>query len=621
MATSYNKSRWYLLSVLTVGLVFLLSGCGDKQTAAESKSENKDVSSSGTTVAGAERPTREARSIADLIKEAELDKDKQKFIWDAEHMTFLIEAHFGKPLMGDIANGTVDSFESWLTDDFEGSHFVDGWQKTVTHIGITEKRRGEGHSMEKAGGMQMVEEMKEHIADFKKMKKVKFQLLKIWNPSKDLKNWDTLAYVNFIGSSAEGKPLEYLGIHRFGVQIEDFSNAKEQVIAGHNISSWKIEKEVFRTAGGSLMKEITSNVGLDQILLDDNWTIAPDEADQYRFQMAISDFNMDGWLDVVVFDGEKPPLMYANQGGEKFIEVSKELGVKEHMPEDPEGAPFSYMTGFIDYDNDGDPDLLAGHRFYRNDGDRFVDVTKESNLTFRQEPMGLTPIDYDLDGDLDLYVLYQSAPEEAKKTEHVPWVGDNEGGGLNILWQNQGDGSFVDVTLESNAGGGLRHSFAATWFFYDDDHFPDVYIANDFGENMLLRNKGDGTFEDVTIKSGSGDYATSMGVSSGDLDNDGHDELYVANMFSKMGRRIIEQIEKSDYPEGIYEQIVGSCAGNRLYRMAGPDDPFKDLSEDLGINGVGWAYAPAMVDVDQDGLLDLYAATGFLSFERGKPDG
>ncbi len=139
--------------------------------------------------------------------------------------------------------------------------------------------------------------------------------------------------------------------------------------------------------------------------------------------------------------------------------------------------------------------------------------------------------------------------------------------------------------------------------------------------NVLLRNNGDGTFLDVTDGTGLGDFATSMGVAAGDLDNDGHDELYVANMFSKMGRRIIAHVDEEDYPEGVYEQILGSCAGNRLYGAPNAEGAHPERSDDAGVNGVGWAYAPAMVDLDGDGLLDLYATTGFMSFDRETPDG
>ena len=138
---------------------------------------------------------------------------------------------------------------------------------------------------------------------------------------------------------------------------------------------------------------------------------------------------------------------------------------------------------------------------------------------------------------------------------------------------------------------------------------------------MLLHNRGDGTFEDVTIKTGTGDFATSMGVAAGDLDNDGLPELYVANMYSKMGRRIIAQVTAKDYPDGIYEQILGSSAGNRLYNAVSNKQRSSETGEQLHVHDIGWAYAPAMVDLDGDGWLDLYASTGFMSFNRNKPDG
>ena len=91
-------------------------------------------------------------------------------------------------------------------------------------------------------------------------------------------------------------------------------------------------------------------------------------------------------------------------------------------------------------------------------------------------------------------------------------------------------------------------------------------------------------------------------------------------MYSKMGRRIIAQVAEGDYPGGIYQQIRGSCAGNRLYwRRDG--DLFRERSEDVGVNAVGWAFAPAITDFNNDGWLDLYAATGYHSFDRRKPDG
>ncbi len=228
--------------------------------------------------------------------------------------------------------------------------------------------------------------------------------------------------------------------------------------------------------------------------------------------------------------------------------------------------------------------------------------------------------DFDGDGLLDLYIVNQKGFRQRPPGKR-PWVGDPHAGTENHLWHNEGGGRFRDITAEANAGGGRHQTFAGASLFLDDDPFPDLYLANDFGANVLLRNRGDGTFEDVTAGSGTGDFSTSMGVSAGDLDNDGRTELYVANMYSKMGRRIIANVGPDDYPPGLYDMIRGSLAGNRLYRLAGDGAEYEEVSEKLGVNQVGWAFAPAMVDLDADGWLDLYATTGFNSADRNKPDG
>ena len=127
----------------------------------------------------------------------------------------------------------------------------------------------------------------------------------------------------------------------------------------------------------------------------------------------------------------------------------------------------------------------------------------------------------------------------------------------------------------------------------------------------MLRNRGDGTFEDISQSTGVADYATSMGVAAGDVDNDGLPELYVANMYSKMGRRIIAHVEEDDYVRRYPRTDQGSLRWQpALSPRCRRTNAIEDLSTDLGVNGIGWAFAPAMVDLDNDGLLDMYATDG-----------
>ena len=383
------------------------------------------------------------------------------------------------------------------------------------------------------------------------------------------------------------------------------------------LSRWVMLREIQRTSPQPLFAEVTAAWQLDRLSPPDNWSLTPAEVLQYRFQMAASDFDNDGHIDLAVAALGSPPLLLHGRSTTGFHDVARQTGL---VVEGRHDTLNNFAAAWIDYDNDDWPDLLLGNRLYHNQkGKSFVDVTLASGLGFLPECMGCLVTDYDCDGRLDLYVLYQK-PLSSDPRGREQWV-DETGSGLeNQLWRNEGRGKFRNVTRRAKAGGGRRHTHAAAWFFLDDDHLPDLYLANDFGRNIVLKNQPGGFFVDVSQQSGANGFATSMGVAAGDLDNDGSTDIYVSNMYSKMGRRIIGQVGEDDYPPGVFHQIQGSCAGNRLYRSTS-QQTFSEISQAAGVNAVGWAYAPVLADFDTDGRLDIYATTGFLSFDRRKPDG
>ena len=548
------------------------------------------------------------------IRDAELDPAKQKLIWDTEHLAFEIEHRFGKPFI----KALIEKDESWLIaairEGFQGIVLDSSAGKLRRHGPITEVRRDRESSTKRVDATGLAQSLLALVEDFQRVERGRLRVLKIDQLTEETNRCRVKLLVTAFGTNELGGPIVLESEHEVECRLGDETKIGHKAI----VDRWQIVSQTVRSSRRFLMQEVTQQVGFADLPLTDNWKQPARDAHQYRYQLAVEDFDRDGYLDIAIARVGKPPLLLRSIAGRRFEDVASSLGVGSAQSS---GRRQAELAVWFDYDNDGFPDLLLGDRLYHNvAGQEFVDVTVLSGLEFGEHPMGCVVADYDCDGLLDLYILFQASPGQ-HVSQKAPWVGDNEAGAENQLWRNVGRGRFRNVTHESGASGGRRNTFAASWFFCDADRFPDLYIANDFGNNVLLRNRGDGSFEDISQPSGTSDFATSMGVATGDLDNDGVSEIYVANMYSKMGRRIIGQVCAEDYPAGLFAQIQGSCAGNRLYRTTGQRGRYQEVSDEMGVNAVGWAHAPAMADLDGDGWLDLYSTAGFLSFDHKKPDG
>ncbi len=540
----------------------------------------------------------------------ELDKQKQKQIWSSEHVTFKIETHFGKPFVEVLKSRDRKRLMEFFQPDCRGKVFSAATGETRQASVVSETRiQSDGHPGKEADRNSIVDRLLDSIGEIHEVERGRLRVLEIELQEGSQEDWQTRLLLTCRGRNSDGHLVAFRGEHDVVFRFAKVDGIEEEPV----VAGWETVSQGIRKAPGPLLEEVTEIVGLDRVDLVDNWKRPAEVRNTYNFQMAVADFDQDDYLDIAVASGSTTPILLRSQEGRKFEDIAESVGLKRWF------APTT-LVSWIDFDNDGFPDLLMGDRLYHNiRGERFEDVTAASGLRIGFDPMGCVVADYDCDGLLDVYILYQTAT--SPPTEKSPWVGDRLTGVKNQLWRNEGNGRFLDVTDSSAVHGGKRLTFAAAWLFYDDDHLPDLYVANDFGHNVLLRNRGDGSFEDVTTTAACGDFATSMGVTSGDINNDGTTEIYVANMYSKMGRRIIGNVCADDYPAGIYGQIQGSCQGNTLYSRATGKTQFRQIGDQLGVNEVGWAFAPAMADFDNDGWLDLYAATGYHSFERKKPDG
>ena len=199
--------------------------------------------------------------------------------------------------------------------------------------------------------------------------------------------------------------------------------------------------------------------------------------------------------------------------------------------------------------------------------------------------------------------------------EPVPYH-DAENGGRNLLFRNEGDWKFNDVT---NATGlnvqNNRFSFAATWMDFDRDGDPDLYVANDYGRNNFYRNNA-GIFTEISAALGVEDMSAGMSATWTDVNRDGNLDVYVSNMFSAAGNRIAfhDQFKPGVDPSTL-QGFRRHARGNTLYLGSDNAGPFQDASEDMGVFMGRWAWGSRFVDFDQDGWEDLVVANGFITTE------
>ena len=411
------------------------------------------------------------------VDEVVLGEAKQKRIWDNEHVTFELETFFGKAFRKAVSDRDADAIVAFFLDQADVSIIPDAGGQSDSAATVSETR-ADASTVDSADVAALAKHLIETLSPMKEIQRTKLRVLQL--ETEDEQNWTASILLKFVGVTPDQRPYVVESHHTVGLKFSNDDEIKE----GNIVSSWRDDSRSTRHSDNVLMKEVTASAGLDNLPLPDNWTRPVTDRSQYWFQVAVADFNQDDFPDIAVATITGQPLLLQSDGGERFIDITAKMRLKswdkKHMQS---------LATWIDIDNDGWPDLLLGDRLYRNvKGKAFLDVTRKSGLKFGHFPMGTAVADYDCDGRTDLYILYQH-DEAGQSSEPMPWVGDTKTGTNNQLWRNEGGGRFADVTEESNSGGGLRHSFAAVWHFVDDDPYPDLYIANDFGANVHLRNR------------------------------------------------------------------------------------------------------------------------------------
>ncbi len=308
--------------------------------------------------------------------------------------------------------------------------------------------------------------------------------------------------------------------------------------------------------------------------------------------------------------GDGPPgsggrnALYRNNGDGTFVDVAAAAGVDRR--ETGMGAAWG------DYDNDGWRDLIVTaygrNTLYHNEGDgTFRDRTETAGLApYRGFWTGATWADYDRDGRLDLYVTgyvqYQrlgGGPSAMQYDVEVP-ASINPSAfppERNLLFHNNGDGTFTERATSAGVLGQEGRSLAAAWSDFDDDGWPDLYVANDVSDNVFYANRQGRVFEDISHRARVADYRGAMGIGVGDWDGDGDQDLFITHWIAQENALFTNK----------RVELAARMGGD------GPGLQFMDEADRYGLGQIALDYigwGTSFFDYDNDGRLDLFVVNG-----------
>ncbi len=337
---------------------------------------------------------------------------------------------------------------------------------------------------------------------------------------------------------------------------------------------------------------------------------------------AFTDIDNDGNLDVYLVNIPGPfgkhtrqihvNALYHNNGDGTFTDITATAFKAQN-------TNVGYGMGCVsaDYDGDGDADIYitnyGTNTLYRNNGDRsFTDVTHIAGVGGKSWSTGAAFADIDADGDLDIYVCnyvtYNLQKLEQMKAESIqsgkpvpnalnPHVFEPQD---NVLYRNNGDGTFTDVTTEAGVAAAGGRSMQAIFSDFDLDNDMDLYVANDTTVNHTYRNNGDGTFIDVSDDSWAADFRGSMGLTAGDYDNDNDIDIFMSHWIDEENALYRNLLIETSQSEGLTIQ-------NRK-RIRFVDESYSAMLAEASIKEIGWG--TSLFDYDNDGDLDIFVTNG-----------
>ena len=347
--------------------------------------------------------------------------------------------------------------------------------------------------------------------------------------------------------------------------------------------------------------------------------------------VATADFNNDGLPDIYFTSNKGKNKLYRNKGGLQFQDVTETSGTQG------DGGFYTGVTT-VDINHDGwldiyvcrsgpQTDVFQSNLLYINNGDlTFTESSDAYGLSAKNDhSIQANFFDYDNDGDLDVYIVntpvdFKMANQimDLEKTFNDPSY--SAYGGSDKLYRNNGNMTFTDVSNEVGIKPDAFFGLTATVSDFNEDGFKDIFVANDFaGPDFLYMNNGNGTFTDKAQQLFQHTSNYSMGADSGDLNNDGYQDLFVLDMLpvdykrsktsmGMMPREVMYQMVRSGYHLQYMHNVLQ--INNGIFFEDKPH--FKELSYFSGIENTDWSWSCLIADFDLDGFNDIHVTNGIL---------
>ena len=339
----------------------------------------------------------------------------------------------------------------------------------------------------------------------------------------------------------------------------------------------------------------------------------------YGAGVAAGDLNNDGLVDIYLGGNQVSGKLYLNLGGFKFQDITKTAGLEDES---------AWETGinFIDINEDGWLDIYintSGHlkngkktnKLYINNKDlTFTETAESYGLAEKRQVIQSTFFDYDKDGDLDVFMIVNPSDYNSHTVNNIrPKMNQGQAKSTDVLYQNNGDGTFTNVSLEA---GILVEGYSLGVAIGDvnNDDWPDIYVSNDFLTNdVLYINQGDGSFKNKAKKYLSHTSFAGMGTDMADINNDGLIDIVQLDMLPEDNFR-----QKMILPGNNYNKFNLSISQGyepqytrNMLQVNNGTGPFSEIGFMSGISNTDWSWAPLLADFDNDGQRDLYITNGY----------